>query len=296
MEKIQIIFNYNGLETTIQSDYETKFNEIYKSFKSKTNTEQKILFFMYNGILIQNEESTFKEIANDEDKKRKKMNILVNEIEKEGEIQNSPIECVIKSKNIICPKCKKDIKIKFDNYIISLFECKNKDRIDNIFLDKFDSTQNIDKSKIICHKCNKYNKANVHNNIFYRCNTCKFNLCPICYSNHYKDHKVIDYDDKNYICEKHNKAFTQYCQNCKENICIYCEQTHEEHKIISFGRLIPNENKLNNLLEPLKEGINKLFVDINDIIYKLNKIKKNFECYYNINESIIKNFNQEKLN
>ena len=34
---------------------------------------------MYNGIIIQNEELTFNEIANSEDKKRNKMNILVVE-------------------------------------------------------------------------------------------------------------------------------------------------------------------------------------------------------------------------
>ena len=84
------------------------------------------------------------------------MNILVNEIEEEEKIQNSQDEYIIKSKTIICPQCKENIKMKFENYIISLFDCKNKYKIDNILLDKFESTQTIDISKIICNNCKKY--------------------------------------------------------------------------------------------------------------------------------------------
>ena len=62
-------------------------------------------------------------------------------------------------------------------------------------------------STIICQNCGKYNKASVHNNIFYKCNTCKMDLCPICSSNHDKNHNIINYDNKNYICEKHNKLY-----------------------------------------------------------------------------------------
>ena len=192
MEQAEIVFNYNGLETNIQSDFNIKFKDIYKSFKFKTKAEQKNLVFMYNGFVIQNEELTCYELANDEDKRRKKMNILVNEIEEEEEIiQNSQDECIIKSKAIICPQCKENIKLKFENYIISLFDWKNKHKIDDILLDKFESTQTIDISIIICNNCKKYNKANVYNNEFYRCNICSINLCPICYSNHDKIIKLL---------------------------------------------------------------------------------------------------------
>jgi DNA-directed RNA polymerase subunit M/transcription elongation factor TFIIS len=103
--------------------------------------------------------------------KRNKMNILVVE-----SIDNTVLhkqDYINKSKNIICPKCKEDIKFKIEDYVINLFECKNKHDIDNIFLNEFDSTQNINISKIICQNCGKYNKSNVHNNIFYKCNNCK---------------------------------------------------------------------------------------------------------------------------
>ena len=62
-----------------------------------------------------NEELTFKETANSEDKKRNKMNVLVYEYEffindqKEKEVPDKTD--FIKSKNIICPECKENIKM-----------------------------------------------------------------------------------------------------------------------------------------------------------------------------------------
>ena len=40
MEQTQIVFNYNGLETTIQSNINAKFKDIYKNFKFKTKPFQ----------------------------------------------------------------------------------------------------------------------------------------------------------------------------------------------------------------------------------------------------------------
>ena len=95
-------------------------------------------------------------LQNSEDKERNEMNILV------VEGLDHPVphtqDHIIKSKNIICPECNEDIKIKIEDYVINLYECKNKHDIDNIFLNEFDSTQNLDISKIICQNCGKYNK------------------------------------------------------------------------------------------------------------------------------------------
>ena len=289
----QIELSYNGLNTIMQCKANEKLKDIFKNFIFKVKAENKILIYMYNGNIIQNIELTFNEVANPEDKKRNKMNILVVE----DEIPEPPQQdYIIKSNNIICPECKENIKFNIEDYVINLFECKNKHDKDNIFLDKFDSTQNINISEIICQNCRKYNKGNVHNNIFYKCNICKKDLCPICYSNHDKNHNAINYDDKYYICEQHSKAFMGYCDDCKENMCIYCEQNHNGHNIITYGKLIPDNNKRNNMLKKLDEMKNKLNEDINNIILKLNKVKDNFEIYYNINKNIINNFNKEKIN
>ena len=39
---------------------------------------------------------------------------------------------------------------------------------------------------------------------------------------------------------------------------------------------------MNNILKELEETKNKLINDINNIIEKLNKVKDNYEHYYNI--------------
>ena len=79
MSKIEITFTYNGINMTIEYTKDKKFKDIYSKFKNKVNAEDKLLYYMYNGSNIQNDELTFDEIANAEDKIRNKMNIKVNE-------------------------------------------------------------------------------------------------------------------------------------------------------------------------------------------------------------------------
>ena len=282
----RIEFNFNFTNTIIECKEDEKMKDIFKTFKLKVNAEDKILEYLYNDVIIQDEELTFNEIANLEDKTRAQMNIFV--MEKEDHPVPVPVpkpiqDCIIESNNIICPECFEDIKFKFEGYVINLFECKNKHDIDNIFLNNFNSTQKINISKIICQDCGKYNKGNVKNNIFYRCNNCKKNLCPTCSSNHDKNHKVINYDDKNYICEQHNEAYNAYCKDCKTNICKNCEKNHQRHNIINFDKLSPNINKIMDILEQFEKANIKLKKDIDEIIEKLNNNKTNFDIYYKIN-------------
>ena len=302
----QIEFILNGIKTTIECKADEKMKDIFKTFKLKVNAQDKILIFLYNGIYIQNEEEkTVNEISNKEDKKRSKMSILVNE-EKDQPIQQVQ-DCIIKSNNIICPECYEDTNFTIEGYVINLSGCKNNHDIDNIFLDKFDSTQNINISKITCQDCKKYNKGNVDNNIFYKCITCKKNLCTTCKIKHDKNHNIINYDDKNYICEQHNEVFCAYCKKCQKNICKKCKdsigkkcnQTHDENNknIINYDELSPKDEKIVDILkqlEQLEKVNNKLKNDIDGIIEKLNKIKENFEIYYNINKKIFNNFNKNK--
>ena len=93
--------------------------------------------------------------------------------------------------DIICPICYESIKLYIEDYNIYLYECKNKHEIDNILINEFEEIQKIDISKIKCEKCKKKNKNETYNNQFYRCNSCKINICPLCKSNH--DKKLINY-------------------------------------------------------------------------------------------------------
>ena len=279
---------------TIECKADEKMKDIFKTFKLKVNAQDKILLFLYNRIYIRNEEEkTVNEISNKEDKTRSKINILVNET------KDQPIpqlqDCIIKPNNIICPECYEDTKFTIEDYVINLSGCKNNHDIDNIFLDKFDSTQNINISKIICQDCKKFNKGNVFNNEFFRCNKCKKNLCLKCFIKHDKNHKIINYENKYYICDKHGKEFNSYCEDCKQDICILCENEHEKHKTISYGKLIPKEEiEVVKTVMPL--AFNAFHVKMNMIIDRLNNIVKNFKIYFDTMERMLVNHNISNIN
>ena len=144
----------------------------------------------------------FNQQANQIDKERNEMSVLVNEN------TNTVInENKTKSKDIICPKCGEVCLINFNNYKIKLFECKNNHETNNILINDYNNTQIINENNIICGICNKYNKSITYNKQFYKCLTCNKNLCPICKSNHSNNHKIIDYSNINYVCEIHNDFF-----------------------------------------------------------------------------------------
>ena len=105
MSQIEITFTYEGINTTIECTKDQKFKDIIAKFKHKANAEGKLLYYMYNGTNVRNDELTFDEMANAEDKRRSKMNVLVNELIQD-EPNPAPTDCIIKSKDIICPECK----------------------------------------------------------------------------------------------------------------------------------------------------------------------------------------------
>ena len=177
----KMIFNYKGVEKEIQCNINEKIKDILKRYANKVGIDITKVFFVYNGNIINDDNIILNEILNEEDKRRNIMNILVNEINKTIIKDN-----IIKSKEIICPKCNENILIKIDEYKINLFNCKNNHQINNILLNEFENY--IDISKIICNNCKIKNKNNTYNNEFYRCNTCKINICPMCKSSHDKTH------------------------------------------------------------------------------------------------------------
>ena len=138
----QVEFSYNGINTIVQCNLDEKMKDICKKFKDKAQIGNKNIFYTYDGKIGINEELTFEEIANREDKGRSKMNIIV--FENEFEMNTNDI---IKSKNIICPDCKENIKMDIKDYKINLYECKKGHKFENILLNEFEETQNIDLSK-----------------------------------------------------------------------------------------------------------------------------------------------------
>ena len=280
MSKIR--FNFKGGETIIQCYSNEYMEEICKRYAQIINLDIDKLIFIYSGNII-NGELKYEEQINEEDKLRNEVNILVYEQDKT--IINKK---KIKLKEIICPICQENIFMKIKNYQINLNQCKNGHNINNILLKEFDNMQNVDISKIICDICKIKNKNNTFNNEFYKCNKCKMNLCPLCKSKHDNNHSIINYDERNYICDKHNDYFINYCKDCDKNMCKECGKEHYNHYIINYESILPNENIINNINDT-KIYIDKLNKEINDIIKKLENIKENLELYYNISNNIINN-------
>ena len=287
----EIIFNYEGNEIVIQCDIDEKIEDIINRFLIKANNNKTYnLVYLYNGQLI-NKELKFKEQENNVDNKRMKMDILVTKIEE------SP-NCVknIISKDVICPECKENIILNFEDYKINLQGCKNNHKYDSILLDKFGETQKITLNGIKCNICEINNKGITYNNEFYKCITCDKDICPLCRTKHDKEHLIINYDDKNYICKMLNESFIKYFKTCKEDICIICENEHKNHDMLDFSEIIINKNDLKKIMEDLKNNIDKFKYKLNIMKEIINKMNILIDIYYKINNEIINNYNINKRN
>ena len=74
----EVEFIYNGVKTIIQCKINNKMKDICQKFKEKAKINNNMtIFYSYDGKVVLNEELTFEEIANREDKRWNKMNILV---------------------------------------------------------------------------------------------------------------------------------------------------------------------------------------------------------------------------
>ena len=213
--------------------------------------------------------------------------VLVYSIEKEN-------TNIIKSNDIICPTCKEICKYDIKNHRIKLYDCKNKHINDNIKFEDFNNKQNMDMSEIKCDKCKNNTKSNTFHNEFFICNECKMNLCPLCKSVHNKSHFTINYDDKNYICNKHNETFVKYCYNCEKDLCFLCLKEHKDHATKSYEDLLIDPDILKKSMKNFKININKFKKNLEEIITKFQDIIENMDLFYNINDEIIHNYELSK--
>jgi hypothetical protein len=88
--------------------------DICLKYATKIGIDINKIYFLYSSRPL-NFELSFEECLNNEDKERNKMNILVNEIN-----ENNQNKSFFKSKDIICPKCGENAKLKIENYKIIL--------------------------------------------------------------------------------------------------------------------------------------------------------------------------------
>ena len=146
----------------------------------------------------------------------------------------------------------------------------------------FEDTQKINESKIICNICTNNNKNKSFNHKFYFCLTCKKNICPLCKEIHNKSHSIIDYEDRFYICEKHNSYYNSFSDNSKINLCMKCEKENHFKNIIYYKNILPNLNNVKSRIIYINGTINKFIEKIKIYELILNKILKNLKLFYSL--------------
>ena len=65
---------------------------------------------------------------------------------------------------------------------------------------------------------------------------------------------------------------------------------HSEHKIISFGGILPNLKKIKEESDNFNNKIEEFKKDIRDIINKLNKLIESTDIYFGIYQDIINSY------
>ena len=286
-DQVVIKFTYTNRQKVV--DIYTPRNEPFKNvlikLNSKTYENYDSSIFLCGGKMI-DLNSTINEINN----KDKEIIILII----------SPYmptnDEKIKSKNIICPKCQKNCMINFENYKISLSGCDDNHLTSNIFFEEFENSQLINLSKIQCENCT-FNRSNIINKEFYKCFSCQKNLCPECKKKHDLNHNIVEYDDANYICQRHkDNNYEYYCKDCQTNLCSSCLTNHKNHNLINFYNN-PNQGTNRNNDDENNQIIFNIFKnELNGIKSMMDVISDNFELYFKIIKDINENYDDKHIN
>ena len=287
---VEVVFDYKQIKTVIQGNLDDLFENIIKKYVQKSNLDINNIYFISNGK-TPNKKDKLKNIMSELEKRNKKIIILVYSINSTINIENTNIK---KSNDIICPECKEICRYEIKDYKIKLYDCNQGHIKENIKFNEFENIQSYDISQIKCDKCKNKNKINTFNNEFYICYECKMNLCPLCKSTHDKTHSIINYDNKNYTCNKHNEIFLRYCDDCNIDLCLSCTNEHKNHKIVLYEDKIIDIKKLRKKMNEFKDVINKFKLNLEEIINKFKKIMKNMDTIYNINNDILSNYEKNK--
>jgi len=289
MISIEII--YKNSPFTIQTESSKTFNDVIQKFIQKSQVNPENIYYLANGFTI-NPENKIENLMSTENKNQNKMVILANTTD-DGERTESSI---IQSKCVICPECYEPCRIELNNYKIKLYDCINGHTSENMRLVNFKTSQMIDQKKILCDICKNQNIFGTYQHQFFKCVTCNKNICPLCRSVHDKSHAIISYEQKNYICKKHNEYYIKYCKKCKMNICFMCESEHKDHENIFYSKIMPNYNEILEKNNTLKNSILIFKKNIQEIKSKLGDIADNMQICEEINTNIIDNFETKNRN
>ncbi len=290
-------FILNNNKTIIKCSKDDYMKDICTQFLRKINSKVDEMIFIYENNII-NQQLTFNEQIKEEDKKKNEITILcieVNDIIKylnqKEEKKNSEKEKKLKTNNVMCPECEEIYKMKLNDYKIAL-ECPNGHNKDNLTFEQYEKMKNNEKLNIICNICNSYKDIN---EIMFNCLTCNNNICMSCSKNHNKEHHIIKYEMKHYLCNIHKKKYNSYCNKCKQNLCIICEKEHQKEKdLVFFKDMMPLIDDKKN--REIKMKIESFTNNIKGLIKMLNRIIDTISIFYKIYYDIIDNFDKNDLN
>ena len=85
-----------------------------------------------------------------------------------------------------------------------------------------------------------------------------------------KINNILKNNDK---CQKHQEPYIKYCTNCSIDICQYCASSHDNHLLINYDDISPDEEEINLL----KNTIKKISEDYAKLLEEIIKWKKNLE-------------------
>ena len=257
MSKITFVYLRKKYQKTIENPNILLSEEINR-LSSNLQISVDNLYCVYHGKSINN---TRKKIS---DFKKKNLIIYIFNIQKIKVKKDEQLN------NLLCPSCKKLISITINEGKITLKNCCNNHKLQNLSIFLFiNLLTNIKEKENYCANCN--NNLNYYN-YFYIC-SCKNFICPLCKDEHNeknKNHYQVINNKKFLICQKHNMLFNYFCNKCNKNVCKKCENDHKEHKknIIDFKNIIPSSKTINdiktdiklfkNTLDKYKEELNKI--------------------------------------
>ena len=252
------------------------------------------LYYIYLGKSLKN---TRKKISD-----FKKMNLLIYIFN----LKKIKVKKDEQLNNLLCPFCEKLVSMKINEGKITLKNCCNNHKLQNLSISLLINLQiNIKEKDNYCVNCN--NNLNYYN-YFYIC-SCNNSICPLCINEHnikMKNHYQI-INNKNFlICEKHNILFNSFCSKCNQNLCKKCLDEHMEHNknIFLFKAVIPNVKSINDIrsdikifknnLDKFKDDLNKIRKKYIELENNINIKFNNYKILYNIIQKLMKDLDNEE--
>lgn len=279
--KAKVTFIYQKRSDEITCKDEDEFSLILRKFINKLNQESTIFDydFFYDGQKLKIDKN-LKNLKNPIFRNKRDISISVEK----------------KSRVIRCPKCIcNDCIINIDDYIITFYGCKY-GHITHTLFNKYNESQNVDLSQIVCSYNACFENQAKNPKDFYKCLTCTKLLKDTKYfcnkhtMEHDKSHEKVKYDLKNYFCEKYFHQFLKYCFNCKKNLCEECLDEHIMHSTKSYEAMSPNIKKFNETLNTIRKKIDILRIIIDDIKTSLDGTLKLYEKYCDMVADIVEKY------